>query len=203
VNQLGIQRVCANCRKEGDVSSLCVCSGCGGRPYHKTCWPVAVPHQPSDGYETCQPPTEFAEYVWIRWLLYSKTSPEQQALLHKEDVWSTWFGVPQQLESNEDCPELYVYPRLQYLISQAQALRDDGVTLKQHPSLVSFFGDTGGGKSTLIKALIYNAALNTSEQVPVPGNNADRHKSTSGDIHLYCDPKTIDTKVPLFYAGKF
>jgi hypothetical protein len=174
-----------------------MCAGCNGRPYHKTCWSDAIPHQPSEDFEEiCKPPVDFTEYVWVKWLLYSKTSPEQQALLHKDDIWSTWFGVPQHLE-------LYIYPRLQYLIDQAQALRDDGNALKQHPSLVSFFGETGGGKSTLIKALVYNASRGTTEQVPVPGNNADRHKSTSGDIHLYCDPNTIDTKVPIFYAGKY
>jgi len=58
-----------------------------------------------------------------------------------------------------------------------------------------------GGKSTLIKALIRNAALNIVDQVPIPGNHAERYKSTSGGIHLYSDPKTIDTDVPLFYAG--
>ncbi|KAH7382108.1 hypothetical protein BKA64DRAFT_713345 [Cadophora sp. MPI-SDFR-AT-0126] len=184
----------------GEINSLCVCAGCNGRPYHKTCWPDAIPHQPSEGFEICKPPVDFTEYVWVKWLLYSKTSPEQQALLHKDDIWSTWFGVPQHLEYNESSPRLYIYPRLQYLITQAQELRDDGNALKQHPSLVSFFGDTGGGKSTLIKALVYNASQDTTEQVPVPGNNADRHKSTSGDIHLYCDPKTIHTKVPIFYA---
>lgn len=200
-NQLGIRQICAHCRKHGEIPLLCICSDCGGRPYHKTCWPDAVTHQPSDGYEICKPWTEFAEYIWVRWLFYSKTSPEKQASLHRDDIWSTWFAVPYEVEAIEK-PSLYLYPRLNYLIGQAQTMRDDGLTLRQYPSLVSFFGDTGGGKSTLIKALIYNAALNTDEEVPVPGNNADRHVSTSGDIHLYSDPKTIDTSVPLFYAGK-
>jgi hypothetical protein len=202
--QLGISKICAQCRKPGEIYELCVCAGCNGRTYHETCWPDAIPHKPSEEYEIeiCKPAVEFTEYVWVKWLLYSRTSPEQQALLHKDDIWSTWFGVPHRLKNREEIPELIIYPRLQYLVTQAQELRDDGATLKQYPSLVSFFGDTGGGKSTLIKALVYNASLDTTEQVPVPGNNADRHKSTSGDIHLYCDPKTIHTKVPIFYAGK-
>ena len=58
-----------------------------------------------------------------------------------------------------------------------------------------------GGKSTLIKALIRNAALNVADAVPIPGSHGERYKSTSGGIHLYSDPKTIDTDVPLFYAG--
>ena len=150
-----------------------------------------------DDFEICRRPSDFVEYVWIYYLLESKTSPEEQALLHRKDVWSTWFGVPRQ----QDYTDLYVYPRLQILAEQAQALRDDNSMIEQYPSLVSFFGDTGGGKSTLIRALIRNATLSDTDDVPVPGNHVDRHKSTSGDVHLYCDPKTICTDEPLFYAG--
>jgi hypothetical protein len=195
-----ISRICAHCRREGKIADLCICAGCGGRPYHKNCWPLAVLHQADDGFDTCKSPTEFTEYIWIQHLLYSNTSPEEQATLHRKDIWSTWFGVPHQQET----PRLYIYPRLQLLISEAQALRDDDKELEQFPSLVSFFGDTGGGKSTIIRALIRNACLGSNRpgSVPIPGNSIDRHKSTSGDVHLYSDPATIDSKLPMFYAGE-
>lgn len=175
-------------------------AGCGGKPYHKTCWRKAALHKPHDGFKTCKSPTEFTEYIWIQHLLDSNISPEEQATLHRKDIWSTWFGVPHRQET----PRLYIYRRLQLLISEAQALRDDGKELEQFPSLVSFFGDTGGGKSTIIRALIRNACLESSrlESAPVPGNTIDRHKSTSGDVHLYSDPATIDSEVPMFYAGE-
>ena len=188
---------CFQCRKEGSAASLCICPKCGSKPYHKDCWGQVLNHQPMDDFEVCGPPSDFLEYVWIQYLLYSKVSPEEQALLHRSDIWSTWFGVP----SQQNASNLYVYPRINVLIEQAQALQDDKTSLEQYPSLVSFFGDTGGGKSTLIRALIRNAALSDTDQVPIPGNLVDRHKSTSGDVHLYCDPKTVHTEVPLFYAG--
>ena len=48
-----------------------------------------------------------------------------------------------------------------------------------------------------------NAALNELNEAPIPGNHIERYRSTSGGVHLYCDPRTIDTEVPLLYAGLF
>ena len=176
---------------------MCVCPGCKSRTFHKTCWPKYQNHQPTDEFPTCDPPTDFTEYLWIQSLLNSKVTIEEQRTLHKKDIWSMWFGVPHQQER----PNLYVYPVLDFLIENARSARH--VILKeQFPSLVSFFGDTGGGKSTIIRALIRNAAQNDTDSAPIPGNNANRHKSTSGDVHLYADPASIGKEVPLFYAGK-
>ncbi|KAL8786710.1 MAG: hypothetical protein Q9213_002647 [Squamulea squamosa] len=155
---------CVQCHKEGVVEDLCVCPGCRGRTYHKTCWPQASFHlSPESCTIVCKEPISFKEYVWISHLLRPQTEPQEQAGLHKADMWSSWFNVPNQ----QDRPMLYVYARLQWLINNAQALRDDSKAFEQYPSLVSFFGETGGG------------------------------------VHLYCDPKTIDTNVPLLYAGRF
>lgn len=155
----------------------------------------------SDEYDICTKPIEWAEYVWVHWLLNSKVSDDQQARLHRDDIWSTWFGVPYY----QDCekPRLHAYPRLQYLLRGRSTASLDDVSSRQYPSLVSFFGDTGGGKSTLIRALIRNAAPGANfYQTPIPGNDLDRAKSTSGDVHLYSDPSTIGTETPIFYAGK-
>ena len=132
--------VCVHCQREGRVRDLCVCAGCGGRSYHKDCWPVASFHRPVDRYTVvCQQYTDFVEYIWINYLLRSPTRPEEQAQLHRRDMWSSWFNVPNQ----QDGTRLYVYPRLEMLISNAQALRDENEASAQFPSLVSFFGDTG------------------------------------------------------------
>ena len=129
------------------MKDLCVCTGCGGKTYHKTCWPEAFFHLPSDSYEdTCKPPADFVEYVWINYLLKSQVTREEQAMLHREDMWSSWINVPNQ----QDKPKLYVWPRLQFLINNAQALRDDIRAVEQFPSLVSFFGDTGYEQNQII-----------------------------------------------------
>ena len=87
----------------------------------------------------CKDPTDYMEYIWINYVIHSQTTPEEQALLHRTDMWSSWFSVPNQQEK----AKLHVYPRLQYLINDAQALRDDRKASEQFPSLVSFFGETG------------------------------------------------------------
>jgi hypothetical protein len=143
--------------------------------------------------------TEFSDFVWINRLLDSNVSRRKQRNLHMKDVWATWFGVPY-YQSTDSRPQLYTYSRLQNLLQRHTI----GQVGDQYPALVSFYGDTGGGKSTLIRALIRNNAPDDDFfDAPVPGNQVDLNKSTSGDVHLYADPLTINTEGPLFYAGKF
>jgi hypothetical protein len=63
----------------------------------------------------------------------------------------------------------------------------------------------GAGKSTLIKMLISHGArkigTNASEYPsPVVGAARDDKLPTSGDVHLYGDPATLNTQLPILYA---
>jgi hypothetical protein len=140
------------------------------------------------------------DFLLISDLLNSNISSSKQGKLHLKDLYATWFTVPY-YTTNSSLPQLYTYSRLQDILDKHGPDRNQ--VKNQYPSLVSFFGDSGGGKSTLIRALIRLAAPGDfGYSVPVPGNQVDIHKSTSGGVHLYADPNTISTEAPLFFAGE-
>ena len=59
------------------------------------------------------------------------------------------------------------------------------------PSLVAFVGQTGAGKSSLVKLMIDFATNDrrTNYSTPVVGSRT-AHLPTSEDVHLYLDPST-------------
>ncbi|KAK1829692.1 hypothetical protein QBC39DRAFT_125502 [Podospora conica] len=203
--ELDIPRSCRLCHANADVhpASLLMCAGCGPAhsPVHKSCLRDSSRHrllgpgqQPRPRRGKCEE-VPFKEYAYLSWLLDSQYRQEDSDSLHLDDLRTTWFGVPHDQKASS--PKLFVWPRLQAILNNAP----DHLQY-QFPSLVSFVGDTGSGKSTIIKAMIRMSAPKSHGryQVPVPGTDQDQFTSTSSDVHLYADPWTVSTEVPIVMA---
>lgn len=182
-----------------------MCSGCGapGRPAHSECLRRQRDHRPNrrpigKNVRACQcVEVDFKEHVFAMHLLDPTAAEPDCNLLHIDDVYCTWIGLPP--FQNERLPNIYVWPRLQRLLQGSRR----GFT-EQYPGLVSFIGSTGSGKSTLIQAMMHmvRPLEIDSHDVPVPGSSNVRWQSTSSGVHVYADPDTLSTKFPTLYAGK-
>ncbi|KAF4637022.1 hypothetical protein G7Y89_g1060 [Cudoniella acicularis] len=133
----------------------------------------------------------------------------QKRLAEEEDA--AWFGVGR--EVSKDSPLFFHdYGRYAGLMTATnkslQSLQSTSLQPEERPfpsprapSLVSFVGQTGAGKSTLIKLLIHinesNKALKYHCPVAgLPGKDVP----TSEDVHLYLDPASSLSDTPMLYA---
>lgn len=90
------------------------------------------------------------------------------------------------------------YRRLSSKSSSSSSFVDP---VERSPSLISFVGQTGAGKSTVIKLLLESQSngLPRSDSSPVIGV-VGKHVPTSEDVHLYMDPASSLSQAPLLYA---
>jgi energy-coupling factor transporter ATP-binding protein EcfA2 len=132
-------------------------------------------------------------------ILTPPTNTEEQQQLHVDDEDTTWFGIARD-DANQ--PIFQDYGRYANIMSDTTS----GVHTLRYPQLVSFIGQTGAGKSTLIKMLIDQQERRSRPHQtghfasPVVGSVRTENVPTSGDVHLYVDPRTYLGEYPLLYA---
>lgn len=112
----------------------------------------------------------------------------EQQMLHVKDEDTTWFGL---VRDNHN-----------------RSIFDDSNTDEyqlRYPQIVSFIGQTGAGKSTLIKILIdqqerIHGSHEWSFPSPVVGSMTNSNTPTSCDVHLYSDTTTYLSEYPMLFV---
>ncbi|KAJ2991286.1 hypothetical protein NUW58_g2566 [Xylaria curta] len=199
-------------------STAHTCEACGRQLYDiwfcnicttnfcNQCWDVQVVHKKlrmGAPHEKTSPTTA----ATVHRILSPPTDELVRYNLSRDDAPTAWFGVERPDDSSP--PIFQDYGRFADLMAATDPVRKNPDFLedisgvdrdRRTPSLVSFVGQTGAGKSTLIKLLIDFAATgNNTFSSPIIGPRG-AHVPTSEDVHLYSDPKTVDSEGPLLYS---
>lgn len=186
--------LCDQCELEREDVSFCpVCSFnyCAehwdGQMLHRKTRPTnGVPHEKTNPHVAKQ----------ILSIIEPCSDEIVQESLHRADEETTWFGV---LPDQAGQLSLHDFGRYEEFLSQSTFSPRSG----QYPSLVSFIGKTGVGKSTIVKGLVQLFSPNAQSgvpQTPVVGMPQHQEIPTSGEVHLFWDPVSLHTNRPILYA---
>ncbi|RPA95785.1 FabD/lysophospholipase-like protein [Choiromyces venosus 120613-1] len=133
---------------------------------------------------------EIADYILE--ILEPTLDKDEVMKSHVSNVDSRWFGV----EINNKHATQVSLKSKSFLEFASGSETNPAL---QYPCLVSFVGETGAGKSTLINAMMKSVGATQIEQItPVIGSQID--SPTSGDVHLFPDPKSLNSARPIFFA---
>ncbi|KAG0123476.1 hypothetical protein HOY82DRAFT_495229 [Tuber indicum] len=181
------------------------CSECES-VFCENCWDLQAVHELGPGFrgrlkkrKHAKTELEVADYILS--VLEPNLTEEEANDAHVSNVHTKWFGV----QIDENLPARVSLKSKSFLDLASGSGEDPS---SQHPCLVSFVGETGAGKSTLVNAMmkviltdssgVFFGATQIEATTPVIGTKID--SPTSGDVHLFLDPKSLHTTRPLFFA---
>lgn len=195
---------CVDCRSnDGGIDFCNVCELFFCNP----CWnktnahrlrrlaPGSIPHERTDYGTACK----------VKRVLEPELTTANRAQLHMDDESNSWFGI---VRPGGELPQLVDYGRYAALVATLRAERNARIKSSSpncveencYPCITSFVGDTGAGKSTVVKLLIdLNNEKPETFASPVVGA-AGNDMPTSADVHLYRDPRSSETRTPILYA---
>ncbi|KAI0544412.1 hypothetical protein F4679DRAFT_576867 [Xylaria curta] len=186
------------CHMCGGAGETFACDRCNDLPFCDACWGKWVLHLPNAVGRSDNPHEKVDSGLLerLRHVLEPiRTEAEHQFELER-DRESTWFGFDRDSSGH---PAFVDHGRLAAIMTESLA----GKVVERFPQLVSFIGETGAGKSTLIKLLIErqdpSAHGATGYWTPVT-SSAEDYIPTTGDVHLYADPSSFYTKEPILFA---
>ncbi|UNI24922.1 hypothetical protein JDV02_010639 [Purpureocillium takamizusanense] len=167
--------------------------------YCSACW-SAEPKHKRPGHEQSVPADAITVHTTLRVRLDDFMLLQNQLEIVKDqqrfsqwDEKSEWFGVAAKNAKGD------------YILSEGPAyegiLQEACSSPLTYPTLVSFVGETGSGKSSLISLLMKfsSSPLRNLLTTPVVGA-AGSLDSTSSNVNLYADPGTFLSENPILYA---
>ena len=205
---------CFKCKEPGCHRLEC--------PEHITCWGR---HLPGDAVmrHRHQPIDPMAD-VYVRAVTYSEHDENEQMKNHQRDKRNQWFLIQYETDQWEHPePWLSVTDRFSQLCDPQQ--EGNRLNATQYPSFVSFIGDTGVGKSTLLRSQLLMSQVAASKEAAEDENETfqklliakqqgpvSRSASTdaltdptSSGVHLYKDiptsrPVSAGPESPILFA---
>ncbi|KAF9892309.1 hypothetical protein FE257_002086 [Aspergillus nanangensis] len=183
------------CRKRASEAKHYFCYPCNC-VFCSSCWGKSPPHRNANvrggiPHEKTDPGLARI----IEQTLEAEMDDKAQTFSLMKDEDSAWFGTIW------DESDLIFQDYGRYAHIMADISDQKRQTRYRYPGLVSFVGQTGAGKSTLVKLLIeLGSTTNKDAQVPVVGSVKNQDLPTSGDVHLYSDPDSAKTDTPILYA---
>ncbi|THV63889.1 hypothetical protein D6D28_10317 [Aureobasidium pullulans] len=191
---------CVGCEILGPDRSycnMCECSLCD------PCWKQQLAHKKNTlqyGISHEKTPRSLAQKMHP--VFFPDFDEDELEELHCKDFIASWFGVHRE---DSGCPLLRDYGRFEGLMASTRQLAQENHSYldpsARYPSFVSFVGQTGAGKSSLIKLIIdLGAKTPALFDTPVVGTSGHDLCPTSTDVHLYVDPTTAGTDHPILYA---
>jgi hypothetical protein len=191
------------CEKCEDVEIEVTCS-CGAR-FCERCFRLKHltrnPTHRKDGNRK-------ADEAW-NWITGKLPGLKSLADQFRDDEEAKWFGLHSELTRKSDrITSILETERLADMMSASLDWNKDSprrqFPRRQFPSIASFVGETGAGKSTLVRSLIYHSEKSkyfNPLEAPVSGSTSgSATMSTTGEVNLYLDPTTFGTESPIFYA---
>ena len=192
----GCVEMCDQCNRVRDDVSFCpVCEF----HYCSAHWDSQLLHQRQivkDGVPHERTDPRLAKRV--KSIIEPSWTDDQQIQHHRADEDTTWFGVLPDPNGLPNQLLFHDFGRYESFMEQS-TFNPKSI---QFPSLVSFVGPTGSGKSTIVKALVKLSEAGSSKnenQTPVVGLTQNQAIPTSGEVHLYWNA-TLHTDRPLMFA---
>lgn len=143
------------------------------------------------------------QHFFVQDVLHSEDEPEKLRQLHEQNAETRWFNI----RNRNSQPMLHVYDRFGPLCESV--VGGSGGASKSFPTVVSFIGKSGVGKSTLIRAMLLLGNLDLqkvqADEISLPTANQSRMQAfrkarllqgampvtRSGHISHLIDPTTL------------